>query len=101
MPEVPHPREQHRHPLLVGGGDHLVVALAAAGLDHGGDPRPGQDVQAVAEGEEGVRGGDACPATGSCAFSIARRQESTRLIWPAPMPTVWSPLATTMAFDLT
>src|SRR5215213_10669250 len=57
MPEVPHPREQHRDPLLVGRGDDLVVALAAAGLGDRGDAGAGEGVQAVAEREEGVRGG--------------------------------------------
>ena len=31
MPEMPPPREHHREAVLVGGGDHLVVADAAAG----------------------------------------------------------------------
>ena len=36
MPEMPHAGEHHRHAVLVGGGDHLVVAHRAAGLDHRG-----------------------------------------------------------------
>src|SRR5919206_1008483 len=52
VPEMPRPGEHHRHPRLVGGGDHLVVALAAARLDHRRDPRPGEHVQPVAEREE-------------------------------------------------
>src|SRR5215203_2090337 len=59
MPEMPSPREHHRHARLVGRRDHLVVPLAAARLDHGRDARLDEHVEAVAEGEEGVRGGDA------------------------------------------
>ena len=35
------------------------------------------------------------------ALSIAIRTESTRLIWPAPMPAVASPCAITIAFERT
>ena len=38
---------------------------------------------------------------GSTGFVTARRQASTRLIWPAPMPIVWRAFASTIAFDLT
>src|SRR5467141_304913 len=37
----------------------------------------------------------------SCALSAATRAASTRLIWPAPMPSVRPPAQNTMAFDLT
>ncbi|GJD73999.1 hypothetical protein CFIICLFH_2232 [Methylobacterium goesingense] len=37
----------------------------------------------------------------SAAFQAAMREESTRDIWPAPMPTVAPSRAYTMAFDLT
>src|SRR6266516_8167258 len=37
----------------------------------------------------------------SFAFQIAIRDESTRDIWPAPMPRVRSALAYTIAFDFT
>src|SRR5882672_3623442 len=37
----------------------------------------------------------------SCALSTATRAASTRLIWPAPMPSVRPPAQNTMAFDLT
>ena len=37
----------------------------------------------------------------SCAFSIAIRTASTRLIWPAPIPIVCRSLAITIAFEAT
>ncbi|MEJ7716611.1 MAG: hypothetical protein WKF31_01100 [Thermoleophilaceae bacterium] len=43
----------------------------------------------------------AAPSSGTWAFSMARRTESTRLIWPAPMPPVASSLARTIAFERT
>ena len=48
-------------PVLVGGGDYLVVALAAARLRHRGDAGRGEDVETVPEGEERVGGRDASP----------------------------------------
>jgi hypothetical protein len=48
--------EHHGDALLVGGGDHLGVAHGAAGLDDRGGAGLGQHVEAVAEGEEGIRG---------------------------------------------
>src|SRR6185503_2505645 len=57
VPEVAHAGEHHRRAPLVRGGDHFRVAYAAAGLDDGGRARLQDDVDAVAEREEGV-GGD-------------------------------------------
>src|SRR2546423_14417036 len=37
MLELPLTREDHRQPMLVGGGDDLVVPERAAGLDDAGD----------------------------------------------------------------
>ena len=37
----------------------------------------------------------------AAALSTAIRTESTRLIWPAPMPAVASPFDRTMAFERT
>jgi hypothetical protein len=56
MAEVPHAGEHHRHAALVGGGDDLLVAHRAAGLDHAGRACVDHHVQAVAEREEGVAG---------------------------------------------
>ena len=74
-----------------------------AGLDHRPDAVLGRDVEAVAEREERV-GGHHCArrlSPSSRAFIAAIRVESTRLIWPAPTPTVARPRANTMAFDFT
>src|SRR3990167_5555810 len=54
MSEVAHAAEHHGHATLVGGVDHFLVTHAAAGLDHAGRARVHHDVEAVAEGEEGV-----------------------------------------------
>src|SRR2546426_7434441 len=43
---------------LFRSGDHVLVAHRAAGLDHRRDARRGDDVEAVAEREERVRGAD-------------------------------------------
>jgi hypothetical protein len=48
VPEVPPPGEHHRHPVLVGRGDHLRVPHRPAGLDDGG---------------RGTQASDECPAT--------------------------------------
>ena len=58
MAEVAAAGEDHGHPMLVAGGDGLIVALRPSGLDQGGHTGFGGDVGAVAEGEEGVGGQD-------------------------------------------
>src|SRR5258706_6977115 len=58
VPEVSHARENHRDAVLVGGGDHLAVAHAAAGLDHGARARRGDHVESVAKRKEGIGGHD-------------------------------------------
>ena len=55
MPEMPHAGEEHGDPVLIGGLDDLFVANAAAGLDDGGYARFGGGIDAVTEGEEGIR----------------------------------------------
>src|SRR5919201_2626577 len=57
--EVTETGEYHRHPVRVGGGDHVVVPDGAAGLDHRRGAGLGHDVEAVAEREEGVGGAHA------------------------------------------
>src|SRR3954463_13427311 len=49
VPEVAHAGEQHRYAALVRGADHLGVAHAAAGLDHGARAGIDDDVDAVAK----------------------------------------------------
>jgi hypothetical protein len=104
MPEVPHPGEHHRDAALVGGGDDLVVAHRAAGLDDAGGAFVDDHVQAVAEREEGVAGDRRCPAIDRPALPAlmrAMRALSMRLIWPAPTPSVMPPPQNTMALLLT
>ena len=103
MPEVAPAGERHRDPGPVSRRDHRVVADRAAGLDDGGDAGRGRGLEAVGEGEEGVRGerrSVGCPAL-AAALRTASSTESTRLIWPAPMPTVAPSRASTIAFELT
>ncbi len=56
MPEVAHAAEHHGHTALVGGGDDLVVAHGATGLDDAGGALVHHHIQAVTEREEGVAG---------------------------------------------
>ena len=103
MPEVAHAGEDHGEAALVGGGDHLVVAHRAARLDDRRGAGLGRREQPVGEGEERVRGDDRAarqrlgepspPLRPRPLSSAAMRAESTRLIWPAPMPTVAPSLA--------
>ena len=104
MPEMPTTGKHHGDAALVGGGDHFVVAHAAAGLDHRDGAGVGDDVEAVAKREEGVgrdnRAGER-QVRHCCALIAAMRAESTRLIWPAPTPSVCPLPQNTIAFDLT
>ena len=80
MAEVALAGEDHGDAVLVGGGDHLGVADAAAGLDDGRDAGGGGGVEAVAEREEGVAG--AHPADGPAGGPVggdARRVEAVLL----------------------
>ena len=70
------PVNDHRHAVLVGGGDDLGVAHRAAGLDDGDGAGLGRLVDAVAEREERVRGRRRCPSSGARAF--ARRSAPSR-----------------------
>lgn len=69
--EVAYAGEGHREVVFICGGNHFVVADAAAGLDDGGDAVARGGVQSVAEGEEGVRGEygvGGVEVVGACAF---------------------------------
>ena len=104
MAEVAPGREDHRHAGRVAGLDHLVVALRAAGLDD--RPHARLDREPAARPANGKNASDAIAAPSSDspaarALSIAIRTESTRLICPAPIPTVPSPRASTIAFERT
>ena len=88
MAEVPAAREHHRRAGRVDRFDHLRVAHRAAGLDDRGDP--GLDRQLADRRRTGRTRPRPSPRhrAALCAFSSASRTASTRLIWPAPMPTV-------------
>ncbi|MEN9466033.1 MAG: hypothetical protein RL081_34, partial [Pseudomonadota bacterium] len=47
---------RHKNKTHTGGGDHLVVAHRAAGLDDAGGTGVDDDIQTVAEREEGIAG---------------------------------------------
>ena len=111
VPEVAEPGEHHRDPGAVGGFDHLRRRGASR---RAGSPRwrrPGSPLRA--RRRTGRRRPTRRPsllspapampalAAASAAFCAAMRTLSTRLIWPAPMPTVAPPRAKTIAFDLT
>jgi hypothetical protein len=68
--EVAHSGEDHRKAGIVGGGDDFLVADRPARLDDGGGACLDRGEQAVREGEEGIG------------------RDSSRFIWPAPMPAV-------------
>src|SRR4051812_39358406 len=53
--EVALVREDHRHSVSVSGLDDLLIANASAGLYDGGHSGLGSALDAVREGEEGVR----------------------------------------------
>ena len=55
MPKMPEAGEHHGQILLVRSGNDFGIAHRAAGLDHRRGAGLGQHVEAVAEGEEGIR----------------------------------------------
>jgi hypothetical protein len=54
MPEVPSAGHDHRETVLVGGGDHFLVTLRAAGMHDGGRAGLGYSIEAVAKRKERV-----------------------------------------------
>ena len=56
MAEVAHVGEDHRDTVLVGGGNHFVVADRTTRLDHAGNAYSGCRIDTVTEREEGIRG---------------------------------------------
>ena len=72
----------------VGGGDDVLVLYGSAGLNDGGCAGGGDGFETVGEWEEGVEAATV-PWSGRTAFCAPNFAASTRLIWPAPMPTVW------------
>jgi len=57
MPEMPHARYHHGNAVFVRRVENFLIAHRACGVDDGFDALFGDDVHAVAEGEEGIRGG--------------------------------------------
>ncbi len=112
VPKVAHARSHHRDARGVDGGDDLLVAHRAAGLDDrrgrrrrsraGGRRRRGRRRRRRAPRPPVDRGPPpARPPWAAWAFSTAMRTASTRLIWPAPMPIVAPPAASTIALERT
>jgi hypothetical protein len=92
MPEVAFPGQNHGQAALVGRLDHLFVAHRATRLDGRRCARGGSGNQSVGNGKKASLA-TALPAKGkpaSPAFHTAIRTESTRDIWPAPIPSVRS-----------
>ena len=54
MPEMPHTRYYHRNTVFVRCVENFLIAHRACGVDDGFDALFGDDVHAVAEGEEGI-----------------------------------------------
>ena len=84
VPEVAHPGEDHRHVVLVGGGDDLGVAHAAPRLDHAPAPRP----RPARPGRPGRgrrrRRPPRCPGAPRLRAAAAIFTDSTRLVCPPP-----------------
>ena len=55
VPEVTHASQHHHNAALVRGGDHLIIAHAAARLDDAGRTRINHNIQAIAKRKEGIR----------------------------------------------
>ena len=83
--------------------DDLGVALRAAGLNERRDPGVERELRPVREREERVRGEDRAlervPELARLLDRDANRIHPTRLA--APIPMVWPPRASTIAFEVT
>ncbi len=102
MPEMPHAGEHHREAVLVGGlmtsssriePPGWITAVAPASIAASRPSANGKNAsEATTEPWSAARRASA-PCAASSALRAAMRAESTRLIWPAPMPTVARSLA--------
>ena len=86
--EVAYAGKDHRQAQPVGGFDDFRIALRAAGLDDGGGAGFGDFFDAIGKGKKASEAATV-PFSGSWAFIAPILAESTRLICPAPTPTVW------------
>ena len=88
---------------LIRRRDHFGIAHRAARLNGRRGTGFGCRLQSICKGEKGVAANHAALEANlaSLAFHTANRLESTRLICPAPMPSVRSGPAYTIALDLT
>ena len=80
-------RDNHRQSLFICGFDNFSIANRAARLNDRGDPRLRRGIESIPEREERIRRHDAT-LDRHWAFITASLTESTRLIWPAPIPTI-------------
>jgi hypothetical protein len=56
MPEVPHPRKRHHHPLLIGGINHFLIAHRPTRLHDRSRTSTDYDIQSIAKREECIGG---------------------------------------------
>ena len=76
MPEVAHAGKYHGHTRFVRRGDYFFIAHRTTGLDHRCDPALGSVVDAIAEGEERIRGHDRAFDLESRVFRFDRSDAS-------------------------
>ena len=105
MPEVPAAREDHRGAGRFDRRDHLVRRASSRRAGSSAvTPAVERELRAVGEREERVRRERRRPRVSGRARAPSRRAirtASTRLIWPAPIPIVCRPFASTIAFEVT
>ena len=87
--------------MLIGSLDDLVVPNRPTGLNYCRYSGLRRFIDTVPERERMHRKPRQLPLAVGCAFWILSFTESTRLICPAPTPTVRPPSASTMALDFT
>jgi hypothetical protein len=89
VPEVPHAvKTMARSRDRRSPGHHFLHPASIPGLDHGRNAILGRFLRRRRERKERIRSEDG-PSSGSTAFSAPNLTLSTRLIWPAPTPTIW------------
>ena len=99
--EVPLAGEHHREPELVGASRSPHRRACAAGLDDRGHARPPRRLRRRRGTDRTRRSRRAALRPGPPPCFAAISPDSTRFCWPAPMPTAWPSLTSTIAFDFT